>query len=233
MKLLLIDDHALLRDALCLLIEREWPGLTLLQAGTLAEAMAVLRHHADVPLALLDLGLPDSDGVGGVVKLREAAPFTTVIVLSADPSREIVLAAIDAGAAGFVPKTAQGSALVHALRQVLDGGVYVPQAALAIPDDAQPEATLDLSPRQLEVLRLLIEGKSNKLICRELDLSESTVKTHLLAIFRRLGVNSRTQAVLAAAQLGLRLPRPARDAPGVPSAPQETAVSRRSSMASP
>jgi DNA-binding NarL/FixJ family response regulator len=232
MKVLLIDDHALLRDALCLLIERQWPELTLLQAGTLAEAMAVLQAHADVSLALLDLGLPDSEGVGGVVRLREAAPFTTVIVLSADPSRDTVLAAIDAGAAGFVPKTAQGSALVHALRQVLDGGVYVPQTAHLAPQDAQPDAAaLDLSPRQMEVLRLLIEGKSNKLICRELDLSESTVKTHLLAIFRRLGVNSRTQAVLVAAQLGLRLPHRAN--PGGASTPQEPAAARRSSIASP
>lgn len=209
MKALLIDDHALLRDALCLLIGHQLPTLTLLQAGTLAEAIAVLEAHPDVAVALLDLGLPDSDGLDSLIRLRKAAPLTTVIVLSADPCSETIIAAIDAGAAGFVPKTAQGSTLLDALREVLNGGIYVPNNALDARLDAPATASLeDLSPRQIEVLRLLIEGKSNKLISRELSLSESTVKTHLLAVFRRLGVNSRTQAVLAAARLGLRLPRP-------------------------
>ena len=98
------------------------------------------------------------------------------------------------------------AALAQALKVVLDGGVYVPPAALE-PAPAGAGQSLDLSPRQADVLRLLIEGKSNKIICRELDLSESTVKTHLAAIFRRLDVNTRTQAVLAAARLGLRLQR--------------------------
>lgn len=208
MKALLIDDHVLLRDALCLLIAHELPTLTLLQAGTLAEAIAALETHTDVAVALLDLGLPDSEGLDSLVRLREAAPLTTVIVLSADAAHETGIAAIDAGAAGFVPKTAQCSTLLDALRQVLNGGIYVPNNALDAPFDAPATASLEnLSPRQAEVLRLLIEGKSNKLISRELNLSESTVKTHLIAVFRRLGVNSRTQAVLAAARLGLRPPR--------------------------
>ena len=205
MNALLIDDHALLRDALCLLIGRQLPDLTLLQAGTLAEAMAVLEAHTDVAVALLDLDLPDTEGLDGLVWLRKEAPLTSVIVLSADPRPETAIAAHEAGAAGFVPKTAQGSALLDALRGVLAGSIHVPHTTL----DAPGDASLDLSPRQVEVLRLLIEGKSNKAICRELNLSESTVKTHLLAVFRRLGVNSRTQAVLAAARLGLRLPMPA------------------------
>jgi len=206
MKLLLVDDHALFRDALSLLIDQQLDGPALLHAGTLATALQVLRANADVSLALLDLGLPDSQGLGTLTRLREAAPGVTVVVLSADEHRETILAAIDAGAAGFIPKTACGGTLAKALRVVLDGGVYVPPAALDAPVPSTV-APLDLSPRQFDVLRLLIEGKCNKLICRELDLAESTVKTHLGAIFRRLGVNSRTQAVLAAARLGLRLPR--------------------------
>jgi DNA-binding NarL/FixJ family response regulator len=212
MKVLLIDDHALFRDALSLLITQKLPDLTLLQAGSMAEALQVLQANPDVPLALLDLGLPDSQGLDSLARVHDAAPLVTVVVLSADERRETIIAAIEAGAAGFIPKTAQGSVLDNALRVVLDGGVYVPREALDTPGAARPVgllpesgATLDLSPRQLDVLRLLIEGKSNKLICRELDLSESTVKTHLGAIFRRLDVNSRTQAVLAAARLGLRL----------------------------
>ncbi|WP_140626848.1 response regulator transcription factor [Methylibium rhizosphaerae] len=212
MKVLLIDDHALFRDALALLITQKLPGLSLLQAGSMAEALQALQADPDVTLALLDLGLPDSQGLDSLARMHDAAPLVTVVVLSADERRETIIAAIEAGAAGFIPKTAQGSVLDNALRVVLDGGVYVPREALDAPGGQRfagllPAATtpLDLSPRQLDVLRLLIEGKSNKLICRELDLSESTVKTHLGAIFRRLDVNSRTQAVLAAARLGLRL----------------------------
>lgn len=211
-KVLLIDDHALFRDALALLITQKLPGLSLLQAGSMAEALQVLQANPDTTLALLDLGLPDSQGLESLARVHDASPLVTVVVLSADERRETIIAAIEAGAAGFIPKTAQGSVLDNALRVVLDGGVYVPREALE-PPGAQRSAgllpasptPLDLSPRQLDVLRLLIEGKSNKLICRELDLSESTVKTHLGAIFRRLDVNSRTQAVLAAARLGLRL----------------------------
>lgn len=212
MKVLLIDDHALFRDALALLITQKLPGLSLLQAGSMAEALQALQADPDVTLALLDLGLPDSQGLDSLARMHDAAPLVTVVVLSADERRETIIAAIEAGAAGFIPKTAQGSVLDNALRVVLDGGVYVPREALDAPGGQRfagllPAATapLDLSPRQLDVLRLLIEGKSNKLICRELDLSESTVKTHLGAIFRRLDVNSRTQAVLAAARMGLRL----------------------------
>lgn len=208
MKALLIDDHALFRDALSLLIEQHFDGFTLLHAASLNEAVSTLSLHRDTTLAMLDLGLPDSDGLDSLVRLRDAAPWVTVVVLSADHRRETILAAIDAGAAGFIPKAAHGSALAQALKVVLEGGVYVPPAALEpAPATAGAGQSLDLSPRQADVLRLLIEGKSNKIICRELELSESTVKTHLAAIFRRLEVNTRTQAVLAAARLGLRLQR--------------------------
>lgn len=211
MKVLLIDDHTLFRDALSLLISAKLPDLTVLQAGSLTQALQVLRDNPEVRLALLDLGLPDSHGLDTLTRLHDAAPLVTAVVLSADERRETIIAAIEAGAAGFIPKTAQGSVLDQALRVVLDGGVYVPRDVLDASGLPPAGATLagdvqlELSPRQLDVLRLLIEGKSNKLICRELDLSESTVKTHLAAIFRRLEVNNRTQAVLAAARLGLRL----------------------------
>ena len=207
MKALLIDDHALFRDALSLLIEHRLPDLALVHAGSMKEAMAALEAHPDAALALLDLGLPDSDGMAGLAGLRQAAPLLPVVVLSADQRRETILACIDAGAAGFIPKTAQGSVLLEALRQVMYGGVYVAPEAFDDRPAAAADEPPDLSPRQLDVLRLLIEGKSNKLIGRELALSESTVKTHLAAIFRRLEVGSRTQAVLAAARLGLRLSR--------------------------
>lgn len=216
MKVLLVDDHALLRDGLALVMAQAFPGLHLLQAGTLGEASEVLRREPDVQLVLLDLSLPDGDGIEALPRLREAAPGATLVALSADDSIATVMAAIGAGAVGVIAKTAQAGVLLDALRFVLAGGVYLPPAMLDrraterpgstgwTPAAQQPEA-LGFSPRQCDVLRLLIDGKPNKLISRDLEMSESTVKTHLAAIFRKLDANSRTQAVLAVARLGLRL----------------------------
>jgi DNA-binding NarL/FixJ family response regulator len=228
MKTLLIDDHSLFREGLALLMAHGFPQLTLLQAGDMAEALVLLEAHADVSLALLDLALPDCSGLSGLQHLREQAPQVMVVVLSADDSAATVLAAIDAGAAGFIPKTSRAGVMQAALKVVLAGGIYLPPevlntatataAATAVamapacaepdgvaPADTSRDDTLGLSPRQRDVLRLLVAGQPNKLICRTLALSESTVKTHLAAIFRRLDANSRTQAVVAAARLGLRL----------------------------
>ncbi|HET7795171.1 MAG TPA: response regulator transcription factor [Rhizobacter sp.] len=210
MKTLLVDDHILFREGLAMLITQGFAQAQLMQAGSIAESLTQISEQGDVDLVLLDLALPDSSGMSGLRRLREHAPEVTVVVLSADETPETVMAAIEAGAAGFIPKTARLGVMQEALRVVLDGGVYLPEAVLTrspVPAAAPEGAggSLGLSPRQLDVLKLLIEGKPNKLICRELDLSESTVKTHLAAIFRRLNANSRTQAVVAAARLGLRL----------------------------
>jgi DNA-binding NarL/FixJ family response regulator len=209
-KVLLVDDHVLFRESVALLVEHRLPELRLVLAGDIAGALAALRVDPDCSLVLLDLGLPDSSGMTGLEQLREAAPTVAIVVLSADDRPETVLGAIDRGAAGFIPKSADSVAFTQALRKVMEGRVHLPpqalgRAALLSPGDDFAEGELGLSPRQLDVLRLLVEGRSNKLIMRELELSESTVKTHLQAIFRRLDVNSRTQAVVAAARLGLRL----------------------------
>jgi len=217
-KILFVEDHALVRESLLMLLDLRLPGLVLREAGTLETALRLLAGEPDIDLLLLDLDLADSRGLATLVRVREAAPRVPVVVLSAADSRENVLAALDHGAAGFVSKTVDAQTLVAAVQRVVDGGVVVPADA----DDAGHErgwsgspvvaasawrhgGALDLSERQHDVLRLLIEGRSNKLICRELALSEATVKTHLQAVFRKLGVNTRTQAVLAAARLGLTL----------------------------
>jgi len=216
MKVLLVDDHALLRDGIALLMANEFPDLDLLQAGTLAEAREAIAQHDDIRLVLLDLTLPDGNGLAELPWLAQAAPGARLVALSADESKETVLDAISAGAAGYVPKSVQSGAMLEALRIVLDGGVYLPEAALErragprpgspawAPKALTPE-DVGFSPRQADVLRMLIDGKPNKTISRELEMSESTVKTHLAAIFRKLEANSRTQAVVAAARLGLRL----------------------------
>jgi DNA-binding NarL/FixJ family response regulator len=207
MKALLVDDHAMFRDGLSLLIAHRFADVELLHAGNLAQALAQLARHADLDVVLLDLALPDSSGLEALTRLRETDTWARIVVLSADDTPTTVQGAIEQGAAGFIPKTAEGAVLEAALRVVLDGGIYVPPRMFGGAGAPADAGTLGLSPRQLDVLRWLIEGAPNKRICRELNLAESTVKTHVEAIFRRLDVNNRTQAVLAAARLGLRLPR--------------------------
>jgi DNA-binding NarL/FixJ family response regulator len=215
MKLLLIDDHALLRDSMALAMTQEFIGLELRQASTLAEAEAVLAREPDTRLIVFDLTLPDGDAINALPRLREAAPAATLVALSADVARGTVMAAIGAGAAGYITKTADAGAMLAALHVVLAGGVCLPPSVLErrapdrpgygtwTPTPRRPEE-LGFSPHQADVLRLLIEGKAKKLISRDLDMSDSTVETLLASIFRKLDATSRTQAVLAAARLGLR-----------------------------
>lgn len=213
MKLLLIDDHALFRDGLSLLISsRLFSGgqaLEVLEADGLHSAESVLRSHPDLALVLLDLGLNEHQGLDTLQQWRQICPHVPVVVLSADDRVDMILDAIDAGASGFIPKTAQAKVMKDALDHVLAGGVYLPDLpAMVEPVTGDP---FGFSDRQEDVLRLLVEGQPNKEICRRLSLSESTVKTHLAAIFRKLNVNSRTQAVVAVAQAGWSLGRARRE----------------------
>lgn len=233
MKLLLIDDHALFREGLSLLISvrlaRPEAPLTVLQAGDLHEAASLLVAHPDLSLVLLDLGLAHQQGLGTLHQWRDMAPQVPVVVLSADDRSETILSAIDAGALGFIPKTAHADAMQSAIRHVLAGGVYLPPLPPLPRSHAEPappsfvdtvtgeDGLLDemgLSARQLDVLRLLVEGKSNKDMSRMLNLADSTVKTHMASIFKKLQVSSRTQAVVAVAQAGMNLRTPALGAPG-------------------
>jgi DNA-binding NarL/FixJ family response regulator len=205
MKVLLVDDHAILREGVAMLLQREFAGLEPLQAGTLAQALQALAAHADLGLVLLDLQLPDAAGLDALLRLRATGHEAAVVVLSADTAPERILGCIDAGAAGYVPKSVNAREMLDALRRVLGGQVFVPAQ---LPFSGRDLSTGALTPRQREVWALLVQGKSNKAICRQLGLSESTVKTHLAAIFEKLDVHSRTEAVVAAARLGLQLGPP-------------------------
>lgn len=207
------------RSGLELLLTRDdaLAGVRVAHAGCLAEALAAIEGSSPPDMVLLDLSLPDCEGMAGLVRLRDEHPNIPVVVLSADDRTETILSAIDHGAAGFIPKTAQPSVMGAALSLIVAGGVYLPPCVLdnsTVPGARQQPPTalplplagdLGLSPRQVEILRLLVEGKPNKLISRHLGLSEPTVKTHLSALYRKLNVNTRTQAVVRAAQLRLRL----------------------------
>jgi len=214
MKLLVVDDHPLMSEAVQGVVARLEPGAAVLAAADSERGFAIATAERDLDLVLLDLNLPGLAGIPALKAWRRRYPEVPVVVLSSADDRPTVLAAIAAGAAGFIPKSSPNEVLLGALRLVLAGGKYLPPEALApaagsgakaarAAGNARSAATLGLTDRQAQVLKLLAAGKSNKLISRELDLAERTVKAHLSAIFRALGVTTRTQAALAAAKLGL------------------------------
>ena len=206
-KTLLVEDHAMVRESLLLLLDQRLPCYRWRDAGTLAAALRLLHSEPDINLLLLDLDLPDSRGLDTLKRVREAAPEVPVVVLSASDDDGSVLACIDHGAAGFLSKTVHAAQLVDGIRSVLEGGVALPAilSRASIPTVHGALLVPEFTDRQRDVLRLLIAGHSNKLIARELGLTDATVKTHLQLVYRKLDVESRTQAVLAVAHWRLRL----------------------------
>ncbi len=206
---LLVDDHVLFRQSLRSLLGQHQPQWEFIEAGSLHTALRYLQQrsrHSAVPsapvdLVLLDLTLKDSRGMFTLERLRQAHPQQHVLVLTGEEDPELFQSAVAAGAVAALSKSADVSELLSAVGRVLSEPLLDRSVAGF---GGAPSASQDdsFSGRQADVLRLLLQGKSNKLICRELALSESTVKTHLQAVFRKLDVNSRTQAVVAAARLG-------------------------------
>ena len=216
MKVLLIDDHPLILTALQKVIEGIGTHVSVVGASSAKAAREALAADAEgFDLMLLDLRLGDADGFDLLVELRNAYPAVPVVVVSASDRSADVIRSIDLGAMGFVPKRASNETLQEALHVVMQGGIYVPQmsisegdvpvagdpASFAAQHSAAAMAAFKLTPRQTDVLALLLRGLSNKLIARELNLSVETVKDHVAAVLRALGVNSRTQAVLAVSQM--------------------------------
>ena len=219
MKVLLIDDHALIRDAMRGVIAELQPDATILEASTCVHGLSLMQQQADIALVMLDLGLPDRDGFEALEEIRERYPATSVVMLSGSNDRDTVARALARGALGFIPKSGSREVLVSALRLILAGGIYIPPDILvdnptrggSQPTSAERRspAAIGLTPRQVEVLALMMQGKSNKLICRALNLAEPTVKNHVSAILKVLGAANRTEAVLAAANLSFDLPKAA------------------------
>ena len=222
MKILVVDDHPLIREALRQVLQGLDRQLDLLEAQSCDEALDLTRRHPDTSLILLDLMLPGVDGFDALRMLREEFPGIPVVVLSASDQPDAVTRAIDGGAMGYIPKTSSSQLLLNALRLVLSGGIYLPLEVLrkeqeiapaappapASPAELRDPRAIGLTQRQSQVLALLVQGKPNKLICRDLNLAEGTVKIHVTAILKVLGVSNRTQAVIAVSKLGLRLPGP-------------------------
>jgi DNA-binding NarL/FixJ family response regulator len=230
MKVLLVDDHPLILSALQTVIKGLGDHVNVVGAASARAAREALQAESDFDLVLLDLQLGDADGFDLLVEFRAGYPALPVVVVSASDRASDVIRSIDLGAMGFVPKRATNETLFEALHMVMSGGIYVPPMSIGaeapppmgrrstdgpggqlnvVSKEAtdsgfqtQPSlASLGLTPRQTDVLALLLQGNPNKLIARELGLSVETVKDHVAAVLRALGVSSRTQAVLAVSQM--------------------------------
>lgn len=204
MKLLLVDDHTLFREGLKHILPQLDEPLELTEAGSCADGLGVLESLAGIDLVLLDLGLGDGhDRLSCLQRFREADPTLPVVVISGHESRETIVAAMNAGATGYIPKSSPAPVLIQALRLVLAGGVYLPPSLMdSVAEMGQEEAPAALTPRQREVLTLLAQGLPNKSIARVLGTAEGTVRVHITAIIRHLGASNRTEAVSKAIRLG-------------------------------
>lgn len=215
MRTLLIDDHAVFTQGLKFLLSDLDETIEFVEATSCDQALGT-DHPEDVNLILLDYHMPGLHGLGALEAIKDNFPSATIVMLSSEDNPRLIREAIDNGAAGFVPKSSTAEVLVAALRLILAGGIYLPTSALTdvsdrdnVPADDGSSQTNEidgLSSRQLEVLMKVIQGKANKVVAHEMNISEGTVKAHLSAAFRVLGVSNRTEAVFAAAKLGLTSP---------------------------
>jgi DNA-binding NarL/FixJ family response regulator len=200
--ILVIDDHPLFCEALQMTLSEAMGVGTIATAPSLQAGIAILRGGMDADAIVLDLNLPDVAGLDGLARLRTSAPGVPVIVVSSMAEDRIITAVLHAGAAGFVPKHSPREAFVTAIRAVIQGGTYLPEGYRPPAKDQGETAAQDaldrlaeLTPQQARILALICEGRLNKQIAYELSISETTVKAHVTAILRKLGAQSRTQAV--------------------------------------
>ena len=207
-RFVIADDHPLFRGALREAMSAIYPGVEISEAGTFEEASKLLDENDDTDLVLLDLTMPGVRGFSGLMYLRAQYPSVPVVVVSANDDPAVIRRCMDFGASGFIPKTLGIEQMREAVKRVLGGGVWTPpDVDLTGGADAETAALMarlaTLTPQQVRVLMMLSEGMLNKQIAYELTVSEATVKAHVSAILQKLGVDSRTQAVIAAAKIEL------------------------------
>lgn len=206
--LLIADDHPLFREALRGVVAKVLPGAILHEADSVEALYALVEREADADLLLLDLNMPGAQGFSALVHLRALEPQLPIVVVSAREEPAVMRRALDHGAFGFIPKSADAATLGEAIGTVLAGDRWAPAAATSAPGAAAAEYDAaqrlrDLTPQQFRVLQMLGEGLLNKQVAYELGVSEATIKAHVTAILRKLGANNRTQAVLIAGRLAL------------------------------
>lgn len=219
MKVLIVDDHSLVSEGMALILKKLRSDADAVCAASFAEALGKLRLETGFDLILLDVGLSDVHDLSGLRRLRELYPAIPVVVVSGQDNRETVIEALDSGAMGFIPKSSPTPVLANALRLIFNGGIYLPpvvllrtheEAAAALPGTQAPVdnsalQALQLTDRELQVLGFLMHGLTNKLIAKELNISDNTVRKHVTTVLRTLRVRNRTEAVLEAARRGFRV----------------------------
>jgi DNA-binding NarL/FixJ family response regulator len=225
MRFAIIDDHPFVLDALSIIISSMEERPSVSGFGSLEKFEQAVGKGDTFDLVLLDLGIPGFTGLGSLRRFRALESLMPVVVISASDDRATILEALNLGAMGFIPKTSGRDVLMRALELILAGGIYIPPQALQRQEESLARAPArvqepvaqthsrgtafsSLTQRQCDVLELLVKGLPNKLICRELDLSPNTVKSHISAIFRALNATNRTQAVIAAQSGGFRVGYP-------------------------
>jgi DNA-binding NarL/FixJ family response regulator len=205
-RLVIADDHPLFRDALRQAVGSVLPSAKIDEAGSFEELTALLDQDSDVDLVLLDLTMPGISGFSGLIYLRAQFPAIPVVIVSASDDGGTIRQSLDFGASGFIPKRFGVDTLRDAIMKVLDGDVWVPPdtdlSSVTDPELVRlRDRLVTLTPQQVRVLMMLSEGLLNKQIAYELGVSEATIKAHVSAILQKLGVESRTQAVIAAAKI--------------------------------
>ena len=208
-KILLIDDHPLYREALRPVIQQLASQVCIFEAACIEDAFQLIEEQLEFDLVLLDLALPDGGGLKSLLPISQLLPDTPIVVISASENHNLVVHLLNAGARGYIPKSADSKVIKNALLLVLNGETYVPSIALdglLHPAEAAIDANTVLTRRQEEVLQYLAMGFSNKQIARALNIAETTVRAHVSDIMHHLHAHNRTDAVVRAQQLGLLEP---------------------------
>ncbi len=212
-KILIADDHPLFREAISSVIASGFAGSEVIETQDLDSALELTREHDDLDLILLDLNMPGMHGLNGLISLRNEAPTIPVVIVSAEEDKQIVLQAITYGAVGFITKSSPRAQMTEAIQQILNGNVYLPSDIIRTGKESSqrrsrhednpisPELLNSLTRRQLLVLERMSKGESNKQIAYNLNIAETTVKAHVSAILRKLGVHNRVQAILSASDV--------------------------------
>lgn len=208
-RVLIVDDHPLVRDGLRSVIAISFDNCEIFEAASMEEAVSLLEKQDNFDLILLDLNIPDVRRLDGLKLLRDRFPILPVVMVSGAFDRPIVQEALAAGAAGFIPKSLKRSAIVDALHRVVSGEIYLPEAmgetiAPTAEEDEIARRIDSLTPQQKTVLAHLVRGRLNKQIAHDLGVSMTTIKAHVSAILQKLGVLSRTQAVIKANRVHFR-----------------------------
>lgn len=208
--ILVADDHPLFREAITRVIATGFSNSTLYETEDLESTLALARNNDALDLVLLDLNMPGMNGLGGLVELRNELPALPVVIISAEEDKQVILQAVTYGAMGFITKSSPRDKMLNAITQVLEGNIYLPSDIMC--DNSTPKRMTQevsitpdqietLTRKQLQVLEHMTRGESNKMIAYHLNIAETTVKAHVSAILRKLGVNNRVQAILSASDI--------------------------------